>query len=117
MGIRVEFNPDLALRSHEKYISGECQLAECIPEEMTVGSVYDFLKKDQRNYWLEGEIPLLITQGNSILSKPIASIVILEATHFVEQGQIFTRGKYLIKEVFDQADYKIHFDGFKKLSF
>lgn len=115
MGIQIEFNPDLALRSHDKSLSGERKPEECLPANLTAGEIYDFLKEGQRNYWLDGEIPLLITQGGGDLSLPIASIVILEATHFKNDGKNYTRGKYLVKEVFDDLN-TAHFNSYKKLS-
>ena len=114
MGIQVEFNPDLALRNISTYKSGERQIEECIPEKIELGQEYDFLKKGQRNYWLMGEIPLLETKGNGNLSKPKASIVILEAIHFLRDGEIYTRGKYRVVEVFSDDDI-IHFNGFAKM--
>jgi len=48
------------------------------------------------------------TKGNQELSRPLASIVILEATHFEDKGEIFTKGRYKIIEVF--KDNKIHFE-------
>jgi hypothetical protein len=86
MGIQVEFNPDLALRDISEFKNGNRKKEECIPEKIEEGKIYNFLKKDQRNYWLFGEVPLLQTKGNDILSRPRASIVILEATHFFVQG-------------------------------
>jgi len=59
-----------------------------------------FSKKDQRNYWLFGEIPLVEMKGGEKLSRPKASIIILEATHFFAGGEIYTRGKYEVVEVF-----------------
>ena len=59
MGIQVEFNPDLALRNISEFTSGNRKESECIPENLQTGETYDFLKHGQRNYWLEGEIPLL----------------------------------------------------------
>lgn len=106
MGIRVEYNPDLALRNIEEYKSGKRKIEECIPENLEEGKVYDFLKKDQRLYWLHGETPLLETRGNQVLSRPKASIIILEATHFLEAGEVFTRGKYEVVEVFKDNDIK-----------
>ena len=70
MGIKVEFNPDLALRNISEYKKGNRKIEECIPEILKVGKVYNFLKNDQRNYWLQGEIPLLETKGNEKLSRP-----------------------------------------------
>lgn len=112
MGIQVEFNPDLALRNFSEYQSGNRKLEECIPETMTEGSIYPFLKKDQRNYWLYGEIPLIETKGNGKLSRPKASIIILEATHFLNNGEIYTKGKYKVIEIF--YDDKINFEGFDR---
>lgn len=115
MGIQVEFNPDLALRSHKSYLSGERKREECIPEDLEVGKVYEFLKSGQRNYWLEGELPLLITEGNAKLSRPIASIVIIETTHFIDDGKLYTRGKYLVKEVYNLQDSQIHYESYHKI--
>ncbi|MFC1612832.1 hypothetical protein ACFL23_00695 [Patescibacteria group bacterium] len=110
MGIQVEYNPDLALRSISEYKNGNRKLEECIPENIEAGEIYPFLKKDQRNFWLFGEIPLIQTKGNQILSRPKASILILEATHFLDGEKIYTKGKYKVVEVFN--DDKIYFEGF-----
>ncbi|MCX6763854.1 MAG: hypothetical protein NTZ97_03965 [Candidatus Moranbacteria bacterium] len=113
MGIQVEFNPDLALRNISEYKKGRRKKEECIPENLKKGKIYPFLKKDQRLYWLHGELPLVETTGNQNLSRPKASVMILEATHFLNKKEVFTKGKYKVVEVF--KDNKIHFDGFTKL--
>jgi hypothetical protein len=113
MGIKVEFNPDLALRNISEFDSGKRKEGECIPDPLEKGKIYDFLKKDQRNYWLHGEIPLLETKGNQELSFPIASIVILEATHILIDKEIWTKGKYKVIEIF--KDKEPHFNGFAKI--
>lgn len=113
MGIVVEFNPDLALRHIKEYESGKRKKEECIPENIKAGKIYQFLKKDQRNYWLFGEIPLIETKGSQILSRPIASIQILEATHFAIGNKMFTKGKYKVIEVF--KDEKIKFECFDRI--
>lgn len=113
MGIQVEYNPDLALRNIFEYKNGKRKLEECIPENIEVGKIYPFLKKDQRNFWFFGEIPLLETNGNQVLSRPKASIIIIEATHFEEGGKMYTKGKYKAVEVF--KDDKIYFEGFNKI--
>lgn len=110
MGISIEFNPDLALRNVNEYKSGKRMKEECLPQKLVEGKTYPFLKKDQRNYWLYGEIPLIETRGNQILSRPIASIKIIEATHFEKGGAIFTKGKYKVIKVF--TDDKIYFECF-----
>lgn len=113
MGIQIEFNPDLTLRSFENFASGERKKEECLSEKLEIGKIYNFLKEGQRNYWLDGELPLLITEGDGKLSRPVASIIILEATHFKENGKNYTKGKYLIKEIFN--DDLIHFNGYKRV--
>ncbi len=112
MGIQVEFNPDLALRAHGT--KGRLE-EECIPNKLEVGKEYHFLKQGQRNYWLEGEIPLVVTEGNQNLSKPIASIKILEATHRLIDGKPSTWGTYKVKEIYDLMEDAIHFEGKDKI--
>jgi hypothetical protein len=102
MGIAVEFNPDLALRDIAEFKMGKRKIEECIPENLAVGKVYDFLKKEQRIYYMKGEISLIqTTMEGGNFSKPLATIKMLEATHFVEKGEVFTRGKYEVLEVFE----------------
>ncbi len=114
MGIITEYNPDLALRNISEFRNGDKRKEERIPEDIEAGKIYSFLKKGQRNYYLQGEIPLLETKGNQQLSSPKASIVILEAAHFLENGEVYTRGEYKVVEVF--RDDEIHFDGFSKIN-
>ena len=84
MGIVIEFNPDLALRS---YGSKGRHPEECLPKKIERGGIYKFLKQGQRNYWLEGAIPLCTTEGNGRLSRPLAAISILEAKHTKHEDQ------------------------------
>ncbi|NTU99073.1 hypothetical protein HGA64_03650 [Candidatus Falkowbacteria bacterium] len=111
MGIRVEFNPDLCLRDIAEFEAGRRELPECLPEELVVGEVYDFLKSDQRLYWLFGELPLRETKGGEQLSKPKASVVILETTHFVKDGKMYTRGKYRVEKILTEEDN--YFEGYE----
>jgi hypothetical protein len=113
MGIRVEFNPDLALRNISELKKGKRKIEECIPEKIEVEKIYPFLKIDQRNYWLHGEIPLLETGGNEKLSRPRASVIILEATHFLENKIMYTKGKYKVIEVFN--DDEIYFESYERV--
>ncbi|EKD44225.1 MAG: hypothetical protein ACD_71C00208G0001 [uncultured bacterium (gcode 4)] len=110
MGINVEFNPDLALRNISEFKNGNRKIEECIPENLEVGKVYPFLKCDQRNYWLLGQIPLIETKGGGVLSRPKAVIVILEATHFVQDDTMYTRGLYRVDNIIN--DDKVHFECF-----
>jgi len=115
MGIQVEFNPDLALRNIKEFKEGRRKREECIPERLEAGKVFGFLKEGQRNYWIEGEVPLVETGGNGRLSGPLASILILEATHVMSGGKPYTRGKYRVVEVFDPRDNRIRFNGFARI--
>lgn len=122
MGIAVEFNPDLALRDIAEHKNGKRKIEECVPKNLKKDMIYGFLKKGQRLYWLSddefwggGQIPLLKTYGNQKLSRPIASIKILEVTHFLQNGEIWTRGKYEIVDVFDEKDSKINFEALKRI--
>lgn len=111
MGIKVEFNPDLALRAFGT--QGRLE-EECLPEQLIEGQTHAFLKEGQRNYWLEGDIPLLETKGNQNLSRPLANIRIIEAAHFLKDGKPCTKGKYRINSVF--TDNKPHFESYKKVN-
>ena len=108
MGIQVEFNPDLALRNISFFENGEREENECIPKNLEIGKRYSFLKKGQRLfYFLDDEpIPLLETKGNGILSKPIA------ATHFNLNGEVRTKGFYLVEEILDESSNN-YFNGFQ----
>ena len=110
MGIQVEFNPDLALRANGT--QGRLE-EECLPKKIEEWRVYQFLKKGQRNYWLNGEIPLLETKGEEILSNPIASIRILEATHFMRKGEPYTKGRYQVIKLIKPDE--IYFNGINKV--
>ena len=107
-----EFNPSLALR--ESGTKGRLE-EECVPAKLRPGVKYEFLKSGQRNYWIEGEVPLVITKGNQEISRPIASIMILEVKHFLNKGQTYTRGRYEVCEVYDPNDPTIHFEGMEKV--
>ena len=55
------------------------------------------------------------TSGNRRLSRPLASIVIEEATHFLSDEKIYTRGIYRVVEVYDVSKPEIHFEGMNKI--
>jgi hypothetical protein len=113
MGIKVEFNPDLALRNISEFKLGNRKIEECIPENLEIGRIYDFQKEGQRLYWLDGEVPLLETKGMEILSKPKASTVILEATHVRENEKTYTKGKYKVVKIISEGE--IYFNGMSKV--
>lgn len=115
MGIQVEFNPDLALRNITEFVQGRRKLEECIPKILKCGEVYDFLKLGQRNFYLLEEVPYRETEGNQKLSDPLASVIILEATHFAENGRVYTRGKYRVVDIFNPKDPRPHFNGHERI--
>jgi hypothetical protein len=110
MGIQVEYNPDLALRAYDTQDREE----ECLPDLLKPKKIHRFLKKGQRNYWLQGEIPLIETNGEE-LSRSLASIKIIEATHTLINGEVWTKGLYEVLEVYTEEDNEIHFEGFQKV--
>ncbi|MDD3101755.1 MAG: hypothetical protein PHE59_01240 [Patescibacteria group bacterium] len=113
MGISVEFNPDLALRDISEFKAGRRKIEECIPDPLEINKVYDFLKEGQRCYYFGEELPLLETKGMGNLSKPKASIIILEATHFKENVKIYTKGKYEVIKIIPEGE--IYFNGINKI--
>ena len=113
MGIKVEFNPDLALRDISEYKKGKRKIEECIPEKIKVGKIYNFLKKEQRIYWFEGEISLIeTTTKGGTFSQPIANVKLIEVTHFLQNGEVCTKGKYKVVKVF-KNDEKVFVKGCK----
>ncbi len=122
MGIIAEFNPDLALREFSEFEKGNHEKEECIPKKLIIGETFEFLKKGQRFYYISddpiwdfGEIPLFITKGGGNLSRPVASIKILQATHFLKNHEVWTKGKYKVLEIFDINNPKINFEWMKKI--
>jgi hypothetical protein len=104
MGIKVEFNPDLALRDIAEYEKGKRKLEECIPKKLKIGKVYNFFKKEQRIYWFEGEISLIETSTKGgAFSQPVANVQLVEVTHFMQDGEVSTKGKYKVVEIFETA--------------
>ena len=112
MGIQIEFNPDLALRKILEFKAGNRKIEECIPDPLEVNKIYNFLKEGQRFYWLEGELPLLETKGMGNLSKPKASIIILEVTHIKENGKTYTKGRYKVIKIISPGE--VYFNGINK---
>jgi hypothetical protein len=115
MGIKIEFNPDLALRIKSEEEIKKREPEEFLPEPLEEGKVYNFLKSGQRCYWLHGELALLRTAGNQQLSRPLASIKIEEATHFLKEGKVYTKGKYKVIKVFNENDPKIEFEWMERV--
>jgi len=113
MGINVEFTPDLCLRSIEESRNGSRGIEECLPENIREGESYPYLKKGQRHFFLQYEMPLRETKGGGVLSRPLAAVMIREATHFMTEGEIWTRGTYAVSKVIEPGE--IYFDGLEPI--
>ena len=109
MSINMRFAPDLVLRNFSEFEKNQKKKEECIPKKLKENKTYEFLKNGQRAYWLEGEQPLLEKSENGVVSKPIASVIILEVTHFMENKKIFSKGKYKVIKVLKKGE--IYFNG------
>ena len=112
MAITAEYGPELCLR---EYNTSERLFEECLPEKLEINNIYCFLKKGQKHYWIKGEIALRKTRGNEQLSRPIASIIILESTHFLKEGEVWTKGTYKVIETYDINNPTIHFETTEKI--
>lgn len=99
MGIKVEFNPDLALRSIEEFKAGRRAEDECVPESLEVGKSYRFRKLGQRLYHIGGKTPLLLTEGEERCTEPLAAVRITEVSHILEGDTVFTVGTYSVDRV------------------
>ena len=60
-------------------------------------------------------MPLIETRGNNQLSKPVASIKITEVTHFLIDGEPYSKGRYEVIDTFDPKENKVHFNGFSRI--
>jgi hypothetical protein len=109
----LEVNPALILRNADEAQTGQRKAEECIPDELQIGKSYPFLKKGQRIYWFDSEIPLIEKSTAGDLSRPLASVQIVEVTHVKDNGVLMTRGLYKVIEVFQ--DDSIHFEGLQKI--
>jgi hypothetical protein len=100
MEIRPEFESALVLHNIREFVMDKRKFDECIPENLKEDREYGFLVPGQRNYWLLGKFPLHEKQEDgSVAEDPRAIINIFEVTHFIDNGQICTRGKYKILQV------------------
>lgn len=103
MPINIEFAPELVL-----YRTHNIEEAR-IPQSLEIGETYNFLKSGQRAYWLEGEQALVEKLEDGSLSKPIASIMILSATHFMQDKKVYTKGTYKVLRIIKPNE--IYFNG------
>lgn len=98
LGFSVEFNDKLALRPFIEYQNGKRKREECI-DQLLQCSTYEFLKSDRRVFPLHENIPLVITAGEQRFSEPLALVQILEYTHAISDGKIYTRGRYKVEQL------------------
>ena len=122
MSIAAEFSPELALRDIKEFKTKRRRREECVPENLKRNKIYKFLKTGQRIYWFNnekfwgyGQMPLVKTDGTGKTSHPVASIKMIEATHFITKGKIYTKGKYKVIAIFNKNDKKIHFNSCRRV--
>lgn len=113
MGIAIEFNPELTLRNFSEFQKGNRKQEECIPENLEAGKTYTFLKKGQRNYYLHGEVPLRETKGNGDVTRPLAAVKIFETTHYLNDREVYTKGKFFVTKILTGDD--LYFDGLEPI--
>ncbi len=100
MEIKADFESALILHNVQEFVLDKRKFDECIPENLKEGREYSFLVSGQRNYWILGKFPLHEKQSDgSVSEEPRAIINIFEVTHFIDNGLIFTKGKYKILQV------------------
>lgn len=110
----MRFAPDLVLRNITKFENRQKKKEECIPKDLKENNMYEFLKTGQRAYWLEGEQPLLEKSEEGTVSIPLASVIILEVTHFIKNGSIYTKGRYKVVKIIKKDE--IYFNGCEPIS-
>ncbi len=111
MGTVTEHSLGLALRD---YGTKDRRPEECLPQTLTPGTVNEFLKEGQRGYDVGQEMPLRRAKGEQSVSRPLASVSILESTPFEMDGKTWTKGKYKVREVYDPSDPTVYFEGCQK---
>lgn len=112
MGVPVEFNNILALRSVPGKIKDLAEVAKklnpsaFVPVDLIEGEAYHFSKKGYRIYPLTQEIPLVITQGNCNITEVVALIKILNVsvTPNQEGTDIWTEGLYRIEKKLEEPE-------------
>lgn len=99
----VEFNTTLALYSPRFQSQKQSEeIAPCSP--VKVGESVHFLKSGYRIYILNQLIPLVVTEGNGILSRALGLIEITGVSHFHQCGEMKTAGTYIVRHWFDQPE-------------
>jgi hypothetical protein len=103
MNIKPEFESALVLRNIRDFVKNRRMFEECIPENMKEGREYSFLVEGQCNYWLFGKFPLYEKrEDETIPDNPRALVNIFEVTQFIEKGNVFTKGKYIVMSLIPQ---------------
>ena len=96
MRMKIKYDSNLCLRRHG---TPDRSFMENLPKDLVMNRTYYFLKTGKREFFIEGKIPLRETDGNGNLSRPLANVRIPEYTHFLKDGEVYTRGEYVILEI------------------
>jgi hypothetical protein len=111
MGVLVEFNNILALRSvpasaGELHDANKRKPSEFIPVDLIEGEWYHFHKKGYRVFPLTQKIPLVITEGNCNITEVLAIVKIshVSVTHDEESINTCTEGTYQVIKKFEEPE-------------
>jgi hypothetical protein len=100
MELTPTFESELALWNIREFVTDKKKFDECIPENFKEGREYNFLLEGQKFFGLFAKFPLVEIGGNSNgMNNTRALINIIEVTHFLDNGKLFTKGKYRILRV------------------
>lgn len=103
MEIKPEFESELHLYNVREFVKDKRKFDECIPENLKEDREYSFLLPGQKFFGLVGKFPLVEINENE--KKPgitRALVSLLEVTHFINEKNVFTKGKYKIVRVVDK---------------
>lgn len=107
----VEYNSYLVLYP---YGTQGKSAEECLPEELEVGKIYEFLKKGYQNYEIGKAVPLFDKMHvlNMTPPRPIAAVSILTPTPILnESNEIWTSVFYGVHALLNHQELKNHFNG------
>ena len=99
----IAYNSDLALHNIATYKSGKSKAEECVPEDLTVGEEYSFLKKGHRNYQIDSIVTLLEMKPDDILFNFRALVEIKATEYLIEDKQSYTSGRYKVQELLESS--------------
>jgi hypothetical protein len=77
------------------------------PVELKLNKTYEFIIRGQRVYPLKTDITLRQIDSTGKPLRELALVRIIEATHFLLEGEVMTKGLYNVLEVYENTEDKI----------